>query len=60
MRRSQTVFEPTSTPLEDRVPVTFRLVGSQQWFANDFEPRAVPRGGEDRHLRSRTASAHPR
>jgi DNA polymerase I-like protein with 3'-5' exonuclease and polymerase domains len=41
MRRSQTVFEPTSTPLEDRVPVTFRLVGSQQWFANDFESRAV-------------------
>lgn len=34
-------FEPVATPLEDEVPVTFQLVGSQQWFDNDFEPGAV-------------------
>lgn len=34
-------LEPVATPLEDEEPVTFQLLGSQQWFDKDFKPGAV-------------------
>ena len=39
-RKSAMVFEPVATPLEDNIPVNFKLVGTAKWFATQFEPGA--------------------
>ena len=31
-------FEPVSSPLEDQIPVHYKLVGTAKWFASEFEP----------------------
>ena len=31
-------FEPVSSPLEDQIPVNYKLVGTAKWFASEFEP----------------------
>lgn len=40
-RKGSRVFEPVSTPLEDRVLVNYKLVGTPEWFVTQFEPGAV-------------------
>lgn len=39
--KSSRRFEPVSTPLEDKVPVNYKLIGTADWFASQFEPGAV-------------------
>lgn len=41
MARKGQVFEPVSTPLEDYVPVNYKVIGTADWFAKRFEPDAV-------------------
>jgi len=40
-RKNSRVFEPVSTPLEDDIPVNYKLIGTADWFASSFEPGAV-------------------
>ena len=37
-RKSSMAFEPVSSPLEDQIPVNYKLVGTAKWFASQFEP----------------------
>ena len=36
-RKSSMAFEPVSSPLEDQIPVNYKLVGTAKWFASEFE-----------------------
>ena len=36
-RKSSMAFEPVSSPLEDQIPVHYKLVGTAKWFASEFE-----------------------
>jgi DNA polymerase I-like protein with 3'-5' exonuclease and polymerase domains len=39
-RKGQRTFEPTATPLEDAIPLSYTLVGTQEWFDTAFDPDA--------------------
>ena len=39
-RKGQLVFEPVATPLEDEVPLSYTLVGRQEWFDTAFDDDA--------------------
>lgn len=34
-------FEPVSTPLEDLIPVNYKVIGREDWFRKAFEPEAL-------------------
>jgi DNA polymerase-1 len=40
-RKNSRVFEPVSIPLEDKMPVQYKVVGTSNWFASAFKPGAV-------------------